>query len=172
MRAAVRKCLADSPSAIVIDISGLTVVSDVSATVFIAVQRHQPTSDGVVPVMLYADPVSRPATRVRAVVGGLIPVHTDRAAALLALRRGASPRLRAHLHIAPAPGSAAMARAFTGDFCRRTGLGHLVDSAQIVAHELISNSLRHAGTEMSLSLVRGQTTSSSAPATAAVGRHG
>ncbi len=61
---------------------------------------------------------------------------------------GAGP----HIVLAPDPSAAAIARQVVDDACRAWRLDHVRDAASLVITELVSNVVRHAGTEMEISL--------------------
>lgn len=61
---------------------------------------------------------------------------------------GASPRVV----LVPDPSAAAIARQIVHDACRAWRLDHVRDAAELVITELVSNVVRHAGTEMEISL--------------------
>jgi anti-sigma regulatory factor (Ser/Thr protein kinase) len=54
--------------------------------------------------------------------------------------------------LAPDPSAAAIARQVVDDACRAWRLDGVRDAAQLVVTELVSNVVRHAGTDMELSL--------------------
>jgi len=54
--------------------------------------------------------------------------------------------------LAPDPSAAAIARQVVDDACRAWQLDHVRDAAQLVITELVSNVVRHAGTNMEISL--------------------
>jgi anti-sigma regulatory factor (Ser/Thr protein kinase) len=55
--------------------------------------------------------------------------------------------------LAPDPSATAIARQLVEDACRAWRLGHVRDAAKLVITELVSNVVRHARTEMEISLV-------------------
>lgn len=61
---------------------------------------------------------------------------------------GAGP----HIVLAPDPSAAAIARQVVDDACRAWRLNHVRDAASLVITELVSNVVRHAGTQMEISL--------------------
>jgi CheY-like chemotaxis protein/anti-sigma regulatory factor (Ser/Thr protein kinase) len=52
--------------------------------------------------------------------------------------------------LGPDPGDVAVARRFVTDRCRRWGCGDVVDDAELVVSELVTNALVHAGTRCEL----------------------
>jgi anti-sigma regulatory factor (Ser/Thr protein kinase) len=61
-------------------------------------------------------------------------------------------RRTAHTDLAPGPTAPARARTFLTDTCRRWGAEEFVTDAALVVSELVTNAVRHAGTEMRLVL--------------------
>jgi hypothetical protein len=156
VRAVVRKCIADDPHAIVIDVNALDVVSDIALTVFPALYRQQSSHDTPVPLLVHARAGSPGASAFGGALARFVPVHADRAAALRSLGARPGGTLRDHLQLAPVSGSPASARAFAVGFCHRGGVPHLADSAQVVVSELVTNAVRHAGTVIGVSMARGR----------------
>lgn len=155
VRVLVCKCIADDPHAIVIDVTAVDVVSDIALTVFPALYRQQSSHDTPVPLLLYAPATSHAAVAIRGAVGRYTPVFADRAAALRWLLTGPGGSRRDHLQLAPLSTCPAAARAFVADFCRRTAVPHLAESAQVVVSELVTNAVRHTGTVVGLTIARG-----------------
>ena len=150
VRRTVLKCVADSPIAIVLDLGGLTDMSESGLTVLPMLQRRLATDDPPVPLLGHAP--------VGAVVrtAGRFAVHLDRTAALHALAAGRDEGQRAHLALPALPTSPATARRFVAATCERWRLDHLSDEAQVIAGELVTNAVRHAGTDLALTLTRGR----------------
>ena len=63
-----------------------------------------------------------------------------------------SPRRLAQLRLAPGSGAPGRARVFLEDTCRRWAVPEYTQDAALVVSELITNAVRHAGTEMRLGL--------------------
>jgi anti-sigma regulatory factor (Ser/Thr protein kinase) len=63
-----------------------------------------------------------------------------------------SPRRLAQMRLAPGPSAPGRARRFLEDTCRRwTALDFVTDAALVIS-ELVTNAVRHAGTEMRVAL--------------------
>jgi anti-sigma regulatory factor (Ser/Thr protein kinase) len=60
--------------------------------------------------------------------------------------------VRASVELRPAPESAAAARAFVERTLREWGCRELIDDARVVVTELVSNVVRHAGTDIQVDL--------------------
>jgi anti-sigma regulatory factor (Ser/Thr protein kinase) len=63
-----------------------------------------------------------------------------------------SPRRVAQLCLAPGPAAPGRARRFLEDTCRRWTAADFVADAALVVSELVTNAVRHAGTEMRVAL--------------------
>lgn len=63
-----------------------------------------------------------------------------------------STRRLAHMRLAPGPSAPGRARRFLEDTCRRWTVPDFVADAALVVSELVTNAVRHAGTEMRLAL--------------------
>ena len=61
-------------------------------------------------------------------------------------------RRTAHIHLAPGPSAPSLARAFLTETCARWQAEDFVTDAALVVSELVTNAVRHAGTEMRLAL--------------------
>jgi hypothetical protein len=157
VRSLVRKCIAEAPNAVIVDLTELVVVSDIALTVFPALCRQQAHHDSPVPLLLHARRDTPTGAVVRSAIGNHVPVHPDRSAAVRVLEGFETWRRRGHLHMPPVPASAAASRSFAVEFCRRIGVPHLVDPARVVANELVTNGIRHARTELDLAMACGRT---------------
>jgi len=63
-----------------------------------------------------------------------------------------SPRRLAHTLLAPGPAAPGRARRFVEDTCRRWRAAELAADAALVISELVTNAVRHAGTEVRVAL--------------------
>ena len=67
-------------------------------------------------------------------------------------RRTAQTHLSAQTQLSPGPSAPGRARAFLAETCRRWRADDFVTDAALVVSELVTNAVRHAGTEMRLGL--------------------
>jgi len=148
LRAALLACVAEQPTAVVIDAAGLALGDEVGLTVLAGVAQEAERWPGTRFSPGAPDLVAA-ANRMGLVLH--LSVSPDRAAAVAAL---------AHLPVPPritetippdreAPGRA---RAAVVAFCAEQGVGGDGDAAQLVASELVTNAVVHAGTEIDLTL--------------------
>jgi anti-sigma regulatory factor (Ser/Thr protein kinase)/anti-anti-sigma regulatory factor len=143
VRAVLAKCLAECPTALIVDLGGVALDSDLPLTVFRTVQRQAAYWPGI-PVLL-AGPSPALADRMaHLVMARHLPIYDTVQDAIAALDRPmrAQPTVRADL---PATRWASReARRLVARACRGWNLAHLVDDAEVIASELASNAVRHA----------------------------
>lgn len=146
-RAALLKSIAQSPEAVIVDLSQMETASRTLLTIFPAAARtHGPP----VVTLLLCGASARLASQMTGRVLGDVPVYDTMELAMASL---AQPRTacRAHLHLAPVPAAAARARHLVDEACRFWGVGHLSGAATLVISELVSNAVQHARTDMHIS---------------------
>jgi len=148
VRRAILKELAAQPPAIVCDLGQVEAIDPVCAEVFTAIDHPALGWPGT-PVVLAG---ARPA------VAGVLAGHRmaermamypdlDRA---LQGARDRPPRLSERLALGPVPTAVGAGRAFVREVCDRWRLQELAGSAELLASELITNAVVHAGTAMEL----------------------
>ncbi|MER7005834.1 STAS domain-containing protein [Dactylosporangium sp. NPDC000555] len=150
LRSAVLACLAAEPSVIVLDVADLRHRDDVALTVLPALAQHAAAWPGSAMTLAAAPPPLASALD-RMAVARLVPVFPTTDAAL-ANASGAGERLRVRLQ--PMLDATAAARHLVGRACVRWGVDRVRDVAELVVTELVSNVLRHAGTEMEVGVAR------------------
>jgi anti-anti-sigma factor len=141
VRTALGKAAAECPAAVVVDLSGLEQADRSSLGVF-ATATCRAEADWGVPILLCA-----PTPAVCRNLGGyrgFLSLYNDQTLALPTVRACVSRWLWERL--TPTPGSAAAARALAGEACLRWNLRHLREPARLIASELASNAIMHAGT--------------------------
>jgi anti-anti-sigma factor len=143
--------LAEQPQGLVVDLAGTVVVDNVGLTVFAAAAEHAAEWPAV-PIVLCAASGEVLQAIDRVGLHRHIPVFRTRRDALRNIRALGSAARRASLELEPKPESAAVARGVVDRVCRTWNLGHLLDSARLVAGELVANSVLHARTRIGLRL--------------------
>lgn len=151
VRAALLKCLTDCPTAVVVDVSGLSVTGPVVLGVFPAVQRQTDPWPHV-PLLLAAPDEALTAMLDRTAVPAHVTVCATVADAL-AVAAGPAVRGRRHLRLRPTVHAAAEARAVTREACAAWNLGRLVGAAELVVSELVDNAAGHARTDIAVTLL-------------------
>jgi LuxR family transcriptional regulator, maltose regulon positive regulatory protein len=142
------KQLAQRPIAIICDLSQVKAIDPLCAGVFTSI-RHPALGWPGRALVLCAIRPSVADTLLK--LGGArdlaIYPSLDQA---LANARVRPPRLREHLVLRPVVAAAPTGRAFVREVCNRWGLQALADPAELVANELVTLAVTHAGTAMEL----------------------
>jgi anti-anti-sigma regulatory factor/anti-sigma regulatory factor (Ser/Thr protein kinase) len=147
-RATLHKVLAAQPTAIVVDVSDLSVVDDVTLTVFSAFARSASDWPGCPVLILAPDPAMRVALDLLA-ISRRAPVYPDRAAALAAA--DAVPVPRRHRCTVPiAVAALSIARRLIREECLAWQLPELIDDAELIITELVSNAVVHGAAPVAL----------------------
>jgi anti-anti-sigma regulatory factor/anti-sigma regulatory factor (Ser/Thr protein kinase) len=149
------KDLAERPFGIVCDLTGVDVIDPVCATVFSTVANH-PSSDWPATAFLLCG--ARPAVAEeleRLAVPHFLPLYDtlDEALDQAAAR---PPFLRDELRLAPTPTAPAAARLYVRDVLQYWRLAlpgeEVIDRAELLADELVTNAVLHARTSLRLRL--------------------
>jgi anti-sigma regulatory factor (Ser/Thr protein kinase)/anti-anti-sigma regulatory factor len=151
LRTVLHKALAGQPTAIVVDLGELRVDEDVVLTVFTAFARTAAGWSGC-PVLLCAPEAGLATALDRIAVSRAVPVYRDREQALAAADRLPAPRRFDQL-LPATPAACVVARQLVDTACRTWQLTDLVEDAELVVTELVTNAVRHAGRDISLSVV-------------------
>jgi anti-anti-sigma regulatory factor len=149
-RQSLLKCYAECPAAVVVDLTDVRVDHQATLTVFPATQRYAEQGAYVALLLCGLDPDLAGS----AALGSDISLHSTRTAALTAARRGTLGPHHQRLHLAPLPGAPALARAFVAETCAAWDLDDLAGEAKLIASELVTNAVRHAGTDLEVVLSR------------------
>ncbi|WP_229067544.1 STAS domain-containing protein [Actinoplanes sp. DH11] len=151
VRTALLKCLVEQPDAVVLDLAETVIVEPAAASVFLAAARQASLWPGI--PMLLAAP--NPALAELFTHGyGRLTVHASVREALHAETRQRTLCIKDIL--LPVSGAARHARELVAEGCLRWGLPHLVDPAAVVAGELVTNAVVHAGTMIDLRINLGR----------------
>ncbi len=150
VRAVLYKTLADQPSAIVVDVTGLT-ADDVALTMFAAVARSAAAWPGCAILLCGARAELRARLRAMAIDRAVV-VYPTRAEALAAA--GAlPPPLRFDARLAATLDAARMARDVVARACVAWHLERFVDDAEMVITELAGNAVRHGSGDLVVTVV-------------------
>jgi anti-anti-sigma factor len=150
LRAALLRCLASQPASLVLDASELSVTDDVGLTVLASVAQQSERWPGTRFAVIGAS-VDVATSIERMGITRYMKICPDRDTAFRELRQSPVPPLTRH-RIAPDRNAPSVARAAVQDFCRAHGVGGDGDAAQLVASELVTNAVVHAGTTIDLTL--------------------
>jgi anti-anti-sigma regulatory factor len=148
------KCLAEQPTALLVDLSGLRVSEPLALSVFTAVVRQAARWPGT-PVLLCA-PQPEAAELFGAAAYRRLPVFDSLDVARDRLGDDARSLPTVAEDLLPTRGAAWESRNLATDACLRWDLPELVAPASLICSELVSNAVDHAGTMMRLRLSLGQ----------------
>ncbi len=153
LRAVLLDCLVEQPTGVVVDTSRLMIADDLGLTVLGSVARESMHWPGSRFIVAGGPNVGAAITRLG--VDQFVDVCPDRSEALAVLYATPTPPSRRDWMRADrnAPG---LARLAVQEFCRDQNVDTDGDAAQLVASELVTNAVVHAGTalELTLRLVR------------------
>jgi anti-anti-sigma regulatory factor/anti-sigma regulatory factor (Ser/Thr protein kinase) len=144
-------CLADQPVALVLDLSGVSVADDLALTMLPAMRRNAAEWPGAELLLCVPDPHVRAALDRTGAARQLRIFGVRQEALAVAARQPAARRVEQHLPLsvdAPRQARELLARA-GADW--RLPLD-VVQVAQVIATELVSNAVLHAGTAIDFSV--------------------
>jgi anti-sigma regulatory factor (Ser/Thr protein kinase)/anti-anti-sigma regulatory factor len=154
MRAALLKCVAECPSAVVVDISGCATYSAAALAVFPAVGTGQAGRPAVTIVLCGTDDRFLP-TGGRAALGDM-PTYGTCIEALTAAEQARSTQRCMRLHAVRSLSAPGRARVAIGEACDEWDLSHLRIPAVLIISELVTNAVCHASTDVDIeAIVRG-----------------
>jgi DNA-binding NarL/FixJ family response regulator/anti-anti-sigma regulatory factor len=145
---AILKQLAEHPPAIICDLAQVEAIDPLCAGVFTAIRHPALGWPGTV-LMLCAPPPLVADALLRLGVANRLAMYPSLVQAL-ANARARPPGLREHLALGPVPTATAAGRRFVQEVCGRWGLQELAEPAALLASELVTNAVVHAGTAMEL----------------------
>jgi len=149
-RQAVMEALAAEPTSVVVDLSGITAFEEVALTTFAALAQVASRWLGA-PLLLAAPSPALAAGLRRMAVAPPLPVHPSVRAAVDVAAKEPVP-LRVHLRMKPTVDAPRIARDLAYDTCWEWGLPDAATPAKIVSSELVTNAVRHAGTDVDLTI--------------------
>ncbi len=150
LEAAVQRCLAAQPDAVVLDIADLDVRHPAALSVFPAMARAA-TEWPAVPFVLHS-PGARTARQLaRSAACRALAVHRTREHALDQVRAATTPP-RLQVRMRPVPAACRQARDLVAQACERWRLAPVSATAAVVVTELVANVVRHARTGMELTV--------------------
>jgi anti-anti-sigma regulatory factor len=134
LRTAVLKCLAECPTAVVVDLSDCELVDQLAAAVFVAVRRE--AAAGPVINVLLCGATGSMAERIKALDPGQ-PVYPTRHEAVLAIDRAPVVADWRRERFPVAPESTSLAGCLVADACADWNLADLIHPARSVMFELV-----------------------------------
>jgi anti-sigma regulatory factor (Ser/Thr protein kinase) len=154
LRTMLLKCLADSPSAVIVDLSGATVVELTALSVFPAVRRHAADWPPTPMLLCGLDRFAVPPQSRRLWIGEL-PVYDDLRSAKAAAARPDLLTRRVQSRLPDSAQAPARAREVLGTACRTWHVEHLLPVAEVIVSELASNAICHTSGGGQVVIVRG-----------------
>lgn len=152
LREALAKAMVQVPTCLVCDLSAITVLDPVCVAVLVAAQWSGPWPG---PVMWLVGAQGQPAAALRATGAARFLAVADSAQQALAQPVTEPPLLRERLILAPLPVAPRRARRFTAEMLVRWALPDVIDTATLIVSELVTNGVRHAGTDLEVRLEHG-----------------
>jgi len=150
VRRVLLKSFASAPEAVICDLGGLRRVVPVALTVFPTAMRVHGSPE--VALLLCGAP-SGVATLLKGPLTRNIPAFPDASVAVAAVRSAQRTLDRhASARLAPVPAAPGRARRLVEEACTRWGVAQLIGPATLIASELVTNAVIHAGTEIHLSV--------------------
>jgi hypothetical protein len=149
------KCMAEHPAALLIDLREMTDPDGLSVAMWLAARRAGTTLQPTVRVALCVPPRTLLADRLRAAGARRYLSIFDTMVDARTVLAGSMPLpdlLR--LWLPPEPESARLARDLVDQACHAWQLPQLMDSAGMVMAELATNGIRHAGTNILVTVAR------------------
>ncbi|HEV7979248.1 STAS domain-containing protein [Amycolatopsis sp.] len=153
MRDTLLKCVVDEPAAVIVDLGPLVIPSTVVLSVFSVVAMRTGDWPGV-PIMLVARQESQRETVRQSAVRKWVPCFEDLDAAFGAVGEP-PPRRRVLIELAGRRSSSREARRLVREIGGNWGLaklGHVLRDAELVATELVENTVRHTVSDLTLRL--------------------
>lgn len=153
VRVGLFKCLAEQPTALLVDLSGLVVEDKMALAVFTAVARQAAVWPGTPILFCAATPET--SALLSAAAYRRIPRFAAVDAALEHIRRGGHLTPTIAETLLPVSGAPRHGRNLATEACVRWNLPELTATASLICSELISNVIDHAQTMMTLRLSLG-----------------
>ncbi|MEV6596954.1 ATP-binding protein [Actinoplanes sp. NPDC051346] len=155
IRAGVNKCLAEHPTAVLVDLRDLGDPGGHSAPMWLAAYHCGKLRQPPIPLMLCIPPAATLATRLRQIgAQRFLSVFASMPEARAALTSGLRPPDRVQQDLPPELDSAARAREVLERACLDWDLASLRQRALLVMSELVTNAVEHAATDMRLTVSR------------------
>jgi anti-sigma regulatory factor (Ser/Thr protein kinase) len=153
--AGLRKCFAEHPSGLIVDLSALDDESAASVATWMTAQGVAAQMTPPVQMALCVPASMRLADRLQRLgARRYLPVYATVRQARVALDSRLPLTDRLHLMLASEPDSPALARDLIGDACRAWQLPHLLHPGRLVMSELVTNAVEHGGPDITVTVSR------------------
>ena len=150
LRAALLEAVAEQCDGVIVDVSDLTVADEVGLAVLATVAQQNRHWPGVGMVVAGSSKEFAAAAD-RMGISAYVPLCPDRSRALVTLSELPPPPRRRD-RITPDRNAPSAARAAVQEFCAAHGVDGNTEAAQLIASELVTNAVVHAGTPIDLTL--------------------
>jgi anti-sigma regulatory factor (Ser/Thr protein kinase) len=155
VRAAIHKCLAEHPAALILDLRALDDPTGSSASLWCTARSQADAMQPPVQLALSVPPGTPLAARLRELgAKRFLPIFTTVAQARTALAERLALPDRLQLRLPACPESASLAGVLVADACRAWQLPQVTHRARLVMLELVTNAVEHAGTDMLVTVSR------------------
>ncbi|MGV0749457.1 STAS domain-containing protein [Mycolicibacter minnesotensis] len=142
LRDSVIKAALDEPSAVLVDVSRLTVPAASAWSVFTSARWHVSTWPDI-PILLVC-PQTEVAARITSTgVTRYVAVHADVESAMASLAHGPHPRRRARIELPHRLSSLRGSRDFVSEWLTNWSQGLLIPTAKVIVDVLVENVLHH-----------------------------
>lgn len=142
LRAAVHKCLAAEPRAVIVDTTGVDRLDDLAVVALATLARAAAAWPGIELIVLAPDRAVRDRLAAMA-VSRYLPVAADRDQALALAGAGPFPTV-AKQALPAGPNAVTEAREIVRGQCMQRGLDALAEAAEVITSELVGNAILHA----------------------------
>ena len=156
--AAIRKCLSEHPTALIVDLLAMNDPYAASVATWITTCRIAESMNPPVPVLGCVQPETALTARMRR-LGTVrrLPLYADLVAARGAASQGISLTDRVRRHLMPEVMAAALARNLVTDACAAWGMRGLLHPGRLVMSELAAHAVMHARTPFTVAVTRRST---------------
>jgi anti-anti-sigma factor len=151
LRDALLKCVADQPSAVIVDLEFLDAQNDCALSVFGVVARRTSDWSGIPLILVTGRPIQRRLSPRMKTLARFVLIAPTIEVALASIERPPIRRVTTR-PLASVPAAVNSARRHVTLTCDRWGCAAVTDDAVAVAVELVGNALRHAGADLTLRL--------------------
>jgi anti-sigma regulatory factor (Ser/Thr protein kinase) len=150
-----RKCLAEHPSGLIVDLTALQDESAASVATWMTAQRMAAQMEPPVQIAMCVPPVQTLADRLQRLgARKYLPVYATVRQARVALESHLPLTDRLQVTLPSDPDSPALARDLIGDACLAWQVPHLLHPCRLVMSELVTNAVEHVGSPITVTVTR------------------
>jgi anti-sigma regulatory factor (Ser/Thr protein kinase) len=158
VRTAVNKCLAEHPTAVIVNLGAADDPSGFSALVLVVAHRVGRAMQPPVPIAVCVAPGSHLESRLRTMgAAWFLPLFSEVPSARTALAHDLALPDHLQLDLRPLPQSCERARRLVAEAGHGWALPQLVHPAELIMSELATNAVQHAGTDLLVTVSRRRT---------------